>query len=72
MPDLEISTLSFSSTPIGTSICGIFGILDKISSRSSLTDLCCSLIFSIDNEISFDFANKDLSLDFEIFFFFFS
>ena len=50
----------------------MFGILDKIFSKSSLTNFCCLLIFSIEDEISLDLANKDLSLDFEISFFSFS
>ena len=50
----------------------MFGIVDKISSSSSLTNFCCSENFSIFLEISLDLENNDLSLDFEISFFSFS
>ena len=72
MPDFVISLLSFSFLPFGTSECGIFGMLDKIFSKSNLVLFCCSLISSIESEISFDLVNKDLSFDFEISFFSFS
>ena len=58
--------------PFGTSLSGMFGILDKIFSKSSFINFCFSLIFSILDEISLDLVNKDLSLDFEISFFSFS
>ena len=41
-------------------------------SKSSLSNFCCSIIFSKADEISLDLVNKDLSLDFEISFFSFS
>ena len=72
LPDLLNSTLSFSSFPTGTSLWGIFGIFDKIFSKSSFTDFCFLDIDSMLLEISFDLANNVLSLDLEISFFSFS
>ena len=61
-PFLSTSILSFSFFPLGTSLWGIFGIFDKIFSNSFLITDCCSEIFSIVSEISFDLENKALSL----------
>ena len=44
-------------------------MLDKSLSKSNLIFFCFSVILSIDCDISFDLANKDLSFDFEISFF---
>jgi hypothetical protein len=68
-PDLEISTLSFSLSPIGTSLSGIFGMLDKILSNSDLICFCSFVIVSSSFDISFDLLNKLSSLDLEISFF---
>ena len=46
-------------------------MLDKIFSKSNFIFCCFSIISSIDFDISFDLANKDLSFDFEISFFLF-
>ena len=50
----------------------MLGIFDNIFSKLSFNDFCSSVIFSKNEEISLDFANKDLSFDFEISFFSFS
>ena len=60
------------SPPLIASENTMFGIFDKIFSKSSLIDFCFLDIISILLEISFDLANNDLSLDFEISFFSFS
>ena len=70
-PVFEISIFSFSSFPAGTSGCGMLGIFDKILSKSNLIFFCFSFIFSIEDEITFDFANSDLSFDLDISFFLF-
>ena len=61
VPDFKTSLLAFSSIPTGTSFNGKFGIEDNISSSLFLIKDCSLLIDKIFSEISFDFANKDLS-----------
>jgi len=71
-PVFNTSTLSFSSLPLGTSTCGILGILDSKLSNSVFIFFCESVNLSNSNVSSLDFLNKVSSLDFEISFFSFS
>ena len=72
IPDLEISTLEFSSEPSGISLWGILGMDDKSLSSSPLILDCNLLIFSISIVILLDLSKRALSFDFEIVFFSFS
>ena len=63
LPNFFIILFDFSSLPIGTSSCAVFGKIYK-----NLLSLSCAInwsfdIFDIFSEISFDFSKLDLSFD---------